>query len=270
MATDATGTPTALGIPKINTSVDAPSGLGTNAAMDSIDALLQARVTIPASLASQEVPVWNGSAFVRSSVTNIGPTSLGSGTPDATKYLRGDGSWQVPASSGMSLLYDSVDSAVSLPAANIGFSGIAGTYKSLVIDYSIMSTTTWPGQLWLRFNADTGPNYAYVSTGIASSGVGTGTVNDPDGAMIIQRIGAKTYTNLPSTGRIIIPHYSNTTTWKTANWQGQEDFDSTAANHMTIIGSGHWKNTAAVTQVTLYPSASTFLAGSRVSIYGQS
>lgn len=44
MATDATGTPTPLGIPKFNTSVDAPSGLGGNAQMDSIDALLQAHV----------------------------------------------------------------------------------------------------------------------------------------------------------------------------------------------------------------------------------
>lgn len=45
MATDATGTPTALGIPKFNTSVDAPSGLGGNAQMDSIDALLQAHTS---------------------------------------------------------------------------------------------------------------------------------------------------------------------------------------------------------------------------------
>ena len=42
MATDATGTPTALGIPKFNTSVDSPSGLGSNAQMDAIDALIQA------------------------------------------------------------------------------------------------------------------------------------------------------------------------------------------------------------------------------------
>lgn len=38
MATDATGTPTTnFSIPKYDTNVDAPSGLGFNAAMDAID-----------------------------------------------------------------------------------------------------------------------------------------------------------------------------------------------------------------------------------------
>lgn len=49
MATDATGTPTALGIPKFNTSVDAPSGLGGNAQMDSIDGLIQAHTSFQTS-----------------------------------------------------------------------------------------------------------------------------------------------------------------------------------------------------------------------------
>lgn len=45
MATDATGTPTSLGIPTYNTAVDAPSGNGFNAAMGVIDSLLAARAT---------------------------------------------------------------------------------------------------------------------------------------------------------------------------------------------------------------------------------
>lgn len=97
MATDATGTPTSLGIPKFNTSADAPSGLGTNAMMDAIDALIAARVTKPAGIVSGEAAVWNGSGWDRSSVTRIGPTSLGSGTPDTTKFLRGDGAWATPS-----------------------------------------------------------------------------------------------------------------------------------------------------------------------------
>lgn len=93
MATDATGAPTPLGIPKYNPSVDAPSGLGFNAAMDAIDTLVANRAEKPAGIASGEVPVWNGTTWVRSSVTRVGPTSLGSGTPDVAKFLRGDGAW---------------------------------------------------------------------------------------------------------------------------------------------------------------------------------
>jgi hypothetical protein len=47
----------------------------------------------PTSIASGEVPVWDGAAWVRSTTTRIGATSLGSGTPGATNFLRGDGAW---------------------------------------------------------------------------------------------------------------------------------------------------------------------------------
>jgi hypothetical protein len=41
MATDATGTPTAVwSIPKFNTAVDSPSGNGSNAQMDAIETAL--------------------------------------------------------------------------------------------------------------------------------------------------------------------------------------------------------------------------------------
>jgi hypothetical protein len=56
LATDATGAPTPLGIPKYNTSADAPSGLGFNAAMDALDALIAARVTSPAASWRRRIP----------------------------------------------------------------------------------------------------------------------------------------------------------------------------------------------------------------------
>jgi hypothetical protein len=76
MATDATGSPTPLGIPKFNTSADAPSGLGFNAAMDAIDALIAGKIDKPSGIASGEAAIWNGSAFVRSSVTKLNATHL--------------------------------------------------------------------------------------------------------------------------------------------------------------------------------------------------
>lgn len=103
MAVDATGTPTPLGIPKFNTAVDAPSGKGSNAQMDVIDTLIAARVLAPAGLVTGEFPVFNGATFDRSTVTRPGASSLGTGTPDATKFLRGDGSWQVPGTASLNL-----------------------------------------------------------------------------------------------------------------------------------------------------------------------
>lgn len=86
MAIDATGTPTSLGIPKFDVDVDAPSGLGGNAQMDAIDALIVNRVLKPAGLTTGDVPVWNGSTFVR-------PT----GTASSSVFLRGDGTWAAPS-----------------------------------------------------------------------------------------------------------------------------------------------------------------------------
>lgn len=82
MPTDLTGTPTSLGIGTFNTSNDAPSGLGFNEAMAQIDALVAARVAAPSGIAAGEVPVWNGSTWVRSSTTRI--NNAGSTLPKVT------------------------------------------------------------------------------------------------------------------------------------------------------------------------------------------
>jgi hypothetical protein len=50
--------------------------------MDALDALIAARVTKPAGVLSGDVPVWNGTTFVRPS-----------GTPSLSAFLRGDGAW---------------------------------------------------------------------------------------------------------------------------------------------------------------------------------
>jgi hypothetical protein len=86
MATDATGTPTTLGIPTYDVNVDAPSGNGFNAAMAEIDTLIQGRIATPAGIAVGEYAVWNGTAWARSSLTahtsatRTVITTVGSGT----------------------------------------------------------------------------------------------------------------------------------------------------------------------------------------------
>jgi hypothetical protein len=61
--------------------------------MDAIQAALSTRLSTPAGIATGEVPVWNGSTWVRSSVLGLAPSGI-SGYPNSpTKFLRGDGAW---------------------------------------------------------------------------------------------------------------------------------------------------------------------------------
>lgn len=87
MATDATGAVTTPdNIPTYNTAADAPSGKGLNAIVAALQAALVKRPSSDiAALAANDVPVWNGAAWVRPS-----------GAADATKFLRGDGAWAAP------------------------------------------------------------------------------------------------------------------------------------------------------------------------------
>lgn len=99
---DLTGTPTSLGIGTYNVDVDAPSGLGFNTAMGQINTIIGGRVASPASIATGEVPVWNGTAWVRSGDavgTGINISSLHGFPNDNTKILLGDGTWGAPATS---------------------------------------------------------------------------------------------------------------------------------------------------------------------------
>lgn len=85
MATDATGTPTSPdNIPTYNTAVDAPSGKGFNAAMAAIQAALSSRLSTPAGIAAGEVPIWDGSTWVRSSNSSLRINNAGQALPKVT------------------------------------------------------------------------------------------------------------------------------------------------------------------------------------------
>lgn len=147
MATDATGTPTAKGIPKFNTAVDKPSGVGSNAQMDAIDALFDSYVSKPSGIVSGEVPVWNGTTWVRSSVTRIGVGSLGSGSPSSSTYLRGDGTWaSVAAGPGY---------GTSLPGSPTDGQ-----------EYILVDSTSAPTYAWyLRYNSGSASSYKWEWVG---------------------------------------------------------------------------------------------------------
>lgn len=94
MAVDATGTPTSPdSIPTYNTAADNPSGKGLNNIVAAIQTALSGRVTKPVGVLTNDVPVWNGTTWVK-------PT----GSHTGTNFLRDDGSWAPAGGSAAAMI----------------------------------------------------------------------------------------------------------------------------------------------------------------------
>jgi hypothetical protein len=143
--------------------------------------------------------------------------------------------------------------------ATVTFSTISSAYTDLVVIYVLKSTAgdVYP---YIRLNSDTGTNYSFTrmtGTGSATSGRGTNTAV----CYMAGNAGATT-TNFNYKGLLHIMNYSNTTTYKTMLLRAGNPALGTDA------GVGLWRNTAAVTTVTIVADSSTFTSGSTFTLYG--
>lgn len=108
MPTDLTGTPTSLGIGTYNVDADAPSGLGFNAAMGQIDALIAARATVasPAFTGTPTAPTPTPgdvstkiatTSFVSNAISALAPLASPAftGTPSAPTPVTADNTTKI-------------------------------------------------------------------------------------------------------------------------------------------------------------------------------
>ena len=251
MATDATGTPTSPdNIPTYNTAVDAPSGKGFNAAMVSIQTALNNRITTPGGIAIGEFSVWNGSAWVRSTVQRPSQASLGTGTPSISSFLRGDGAWQ---KGGLNLLWDSADAGVTLPAASITTPTLNQNFKNLLVTYQYQQNSGASQNLYVRPNGDaTAVNYDGVSTHATGS---TLTVAH-DTVSSAWMIGNGSF----GTGQFLINNYAGGTNHMFQGTYSEE-------LHLWTV-SGYWAGVAPITTLNFFPGSGSFNSWARISVYG--
>ena len=205
MATDATGTPTTnFNIPKIDPTNDAPSGLGMNAMMDSIDGLFtQSPMSGSiAGIAVGSVPVWDGSEWVKPG-----------GTPDGTKFLRDDGQWADPGGA-MQLIAESAPTD-DLSTA-ITLSSIPTTFTHLRVVFTAKSKTAATSDtLYMRFNGDSTSNYNYESlTLVNGTGPFVNTGVAVNGMWVATTVAASVGDEFASGGVIDIPNYKNAAIYK--------------------------------------------------------
>lgn len=173
-----------------------------------------------------------------------------------------------------SLDYETIETVVTGAAtANITFSGISQRYRHLHVVAQLATDTAG----WVRircdliFNGDTGINYNWAygrfrgnNTRISAQGVGDASIF---AAYIIGPAGPANYADAVT---IDIPNYRGTTFYKSCIIHATESSDASINPIATWTTTGIWRNTGAITSVTLSPNgAATFANGCVATLYGR-
>jgi hypothetical protein len=141
--------------------------------------------------------------------------------------------------------------------SSVTFSSIPQTYTDLVLIISTKNTSTG-NYILTRYNSDSGTNYSQTRLVGTGSTVGSNRdANDNSFAVMYQ-----TNTTDPGICVMNIFNYSNTTTNKTAISR-----DSFAAD-TTFLRCGLWRNTSAITSISLTINGGNFNTGSTFNLYG--
>jgi hypothetical protein len=147
---------------------------------------------------------------------------------------------------------------LSSAASSYTFSSISGSYTDLVLVASFGVTAG--DDLWLRFNGDTGGNYS--NTRIVGSGGSSSSTRTTSVTGIQPRTPSNQISTITTLWIVNLLDYSNTTTYK--NSLSRYGYSA----GFTELDVGLWRNTAAITSVSLVCNASTFVSGSTFTLYG--
>jgi hypothetical protein len=145
-------------------------------------------------------------------------------------------------------------------ASDITFSSIPSTYTHLQIRG--IARGSGDGQLDTTLNSDTGANYS------CHSALGYGSGAAPNAESNSSKITMEAYTNATSVFAayiIDILEYTNTNKYKTT--RNLAGYDNNSAGRVSI-NSGNWRNTNAITSVTLTARSQTFQQYTQFALYG--
>ena len=148
---------------------------------------------------------------------------------------------------------------VSTATNTITFSTISGSYTDLIIVTNVKSTST--ENMSMRFNSDTGSNYSRtVLNGNGSSAASTRQSSVT--SIGTDENGYFDGSNFNQAKIIQVMNYSNSTTYKTSLIRSNRAQSGTDA----IVGL--WRNTNAITSITLGANSLNFATGSTFTLYG--
>ena len=158
--------------------------------------------------------------------------------------------------------YESIASSSPSGVSTVTFSSIPGTYTSLQLRFNGLVSTAGGG-FYLRFNSDTGSNYAahgLRGNGSAASSFGQTAL----GYIYAYGSGSGTVATYPNVGIVDIHNYAITTQNKTVRVLSGADANGSGTLE---LDSGLWLNTNAITSITIF-SDYNWNSGSVISLYG--
>lgn len=158
----------------------------------------------------------------------------------------------------------SIATVTPTSGSTVSFTSIPGTYKSLQIRFSYLGSAGG-GNILSRFNSDTAANYSqHRLWGDGSSAQASGSANTASSYAGDVAFGGGT--TQPCVGILNILDYASGTKYATTSFISGSDRNGSGS---ITLGSGNWRNTAAITSITLTLSGDTFpAAGSTFALYG--
>ena len=171
--------------------------------------------------------------------------------------------------------YDSLATAdISSTTASITFSAIPDGYKHLQIRMLCLGNSGSTQDAYIRFNGDSGSNYAYHAMyGEGSSISAYGYASQAFGKLGVNGAGNNSLSSGTAFPAMItdIVDYSDVSKYKTLKTLCGFDTNaaSTNINNETVsISSALWLNTSAITSIQIYPSGGSWLTNSSFALYG--
>lgn len=197
---------------------------------------------------------------------SIGAQKIAGYPSDPNQLLRGDGSWGAPLTGAIKI------AEVSGASGTYPFtipSSPAFTRLQIVIDARGDAAATNVVDVLLRLNGDTAANYSYLGTdwnGTAQTGVGPG----PASSMIVGAIpAAAAVANHRGQVVIEIGNANGTNAGKQVTAQSYAYWAVGAGGSLVRTVGGVWMGAAAaITSLTLLPSAGSFGGASRAVLWG--
>ena len=153
--------------------------------------------------------------------------------------------------------------------SSITFASIPATFSQLLLVYQARGEAVATSvALLLRFNGDTSAAYDYSLNQTANSTNSATTATAQTAVRVGILDAANAAAGLAGTGVVWIPNYALSSYQKGLTYECHVRLGTSAADIVREDGAGNWRDTDAVTSMTLLASSSNLAAPSVFTLYG--